>query len=202
MQEKRNEIMEDEYTDISDEKASPLKGFDEKSAALLQPLIGKFLKAYTEKSDDAQDSSWLDEHLQSELSEKSSEEIAAIRQEIQKTVALWDINMQSIAEACAQGQSKEEWLEGKLAEAAVGVNVQDYGEYLAVADATIHQANQEAIQNIDSVNAKPSYEDELKDLKCDFFKYSNIIIVDTKISIINILSYIISYVLEINCLCQ
>ena len=163
MREKRNDLMEDEYTEIVDEKVSPPNGFDEKTAKLLQPLIGKFLRAYTEKPDDVQDSSWLDEHLQEELPEKSSEEIAAMRQEIQKTVAVWDKNIQSITEACAQGQTKEEWLEGKLSEAAIGVNVQDYGDYLAVTDAAIHQANQEAIQNIDNMNFNPSREDELSE---------------------------------------
>ena len=54
--------------------------------------------------------------------------------------------MASIHEACAEGKSKEEWLEGKLQESTIGVNVSDYGTYLAEANTELHQANQEAIE--------------------------------------------------------
>ena len=161
MRDKRDEFMEEDYAELTDEKIPPLKGFDEKAAGLLQPLIGKFLKAYAERPADVRDSSWLDEHIQAELPEKSTEEIAVIRQEIHKTVATWEENMQSIDEACSQGQTKEEWLEGKLSETAVGVNVADYGNYLAVADTALHQANQETIQSIDGIHVAPSDIEEL-----------------------------------------
>ena len=72
--------------------------------------------------------------------------IQTIRKEIRTSVAAWDEDMASIHEACAEGKSKEEWLEGKLQESTIGVNVSDYGTYLAEANTELHQANQEAIE--------------------------------------------------------
>lgn len=141
----RNTSPEEEYTDVSEQSITPVKGFDEKSASLLTPILGQFMKAYEENADES-DTSWLDVPLKEALPERSGEEIQAIRQEIRESIATWDANMASINEACAQGKTKEEWLEGKLQEATIGVNVADYGTYLAEANTELHQANQEAIE--------------------------------------------------------
>lgn len=146
----RNETWEDEYVEITEEKKVPaMKGFDEESASKLQPLIAEFMSAYAEKGADNAEGSWLDEKLKSELPDKTDEEILSIREEIKKSVRSWDENMASINKACAEGQTKEEWFEGKLQESSVGVNVEDYGNYLALTNTGLHQENQELIEQIE-----------------------------------------------------
>ena len=145
MTDKRYTAPEEEYTEITEKPLAPVKGFDEKSAEALAPILGRFMKAYEESADE-QDAAWLAAPLKDELPERSEEEIATIRQEIHESVAAWDANMASIHEACAEGKTKEEWLEGKLQEATIGVNVSDYGTYLAEANTELHEANQEAIE--------------------------------------------------------
>ncbi len=151
----KNETWEDEYTEITEEKKVPaMKGFDEEAASKLQPLIADFIGAYAEKGAESTDGSWLDEKLKSELPDKTDEEILAIREEIKKSVRSWDENMASINKACAEGQTKEEWLEGKLQESSVGVNVEDYGNYLALTNAGLHRENQETIEQIEEIPAE------------------------------------------------
>ncbi len=104
---------EEEYKDISEDTAAPVKGFDEKSAEQLAPIMGRFMQAYEESEQD-EESTWLDAPLKEELPERSDEEIQTIRKEIHTSVAAWDEDMASIHDACAEGKSKEEWLEGKL----------------------------------------------------------------------------------------
>ena len=153
MANKNERITEDEYAEITAEKKLPtLKGFDEEAASKLHPLMEKFIGAYAENTDVA-DGSWIDEQLKSELPDKSDEEILAIREEIRKSVQSWDENMKSLDEACAQGQTKEEWLEGKLQEASAGVSVEDYGNGLALTSAALHQENQRAVGQIDGFPA-------------------------------------------------
>ena len=107
--------------------------------------MGRFMQAYEESEQD-EESTWLDAPLKEELPERSDEEIQTIRKEIHTSVAAWDEDMASLHDACAEGKSKEEWLEGKLQESTIGVNVSDYGTYLAEANTELHQANQEAIE--------------------------------------------------------
>ena len=134
-----------EYTDVSDDKLTPVKGFDIKSAEQIAPLMGRFMKAYAESEQDGE-TEWLDAPLKEAMPERSDDEIQNIRKEIHASVTKWDADMESIHEACAEGKTKEEWLEGKLQEATIGVNVADYGEYLAEANTGLHLANQEAIE--------------------------------------------------------
>ena len=141
----RHTAPKEEYKDISEGTAASVKGFDEKTAERLAPIMGRFMRAYEESEQD-DESAWLDAPLKEELPERSEEEIQTIRKEIRTSVAAWDADMASIHEACAEGKSKEEWLEGKLQESTIGVNVSDYGTYLAEANTELHQANQEAIE--------------------------------------------------------
>ena len=149
MRNKNEEWNEDDFTEVTEEKIPPMKGFDEESARQLQPLMERFMGAYAEKPEEAADASWLDEHLKAEMPDKTEEEIQSIRQDIQKSVAAWDENMQSLDDALSQGQTKEEWLEGKMQEATVGANVSDYGKCLALTNVGLHQENQKAISLID-----------------------------------------------------
>ena len=145
MTNKQHAAPEEEYKDISEDTVAPVKGFDEQSAEQLAPIMGRFMQAYEESEQD-EESVWLDAPLKEELPERSEEEIQTIRKEIHTSVAAWDEDMASIHDACAEGKSKEEWLEGKLQESTIGVNVSDYGTYLAEANTELHQANQETIE--------------------------------------------------------
>lgn len=147
MTKKQYDVPIEDYKDVAEETISKAKSFDEQSATQLQAIIGRFLKAY-EAADLDEESTWLEAPLQEELPEKTAEDIRHIRQTIQQSVAAWDENMVSLHEACAEGKTKEEWLEGKLQEATVGVNIEDYGNYLAQTTTELHQENRDAIEEI------------------------------------------------------
>ncbi|MBE6097231.1 MAG: hypothetical protein E7198_05450 [Schwartzia succinivorans] len=135
----------EKHTDILESKLTPLAGFDKESAEKIAPLMGSFMKAYAGSEQDGE-GEWLYTPLKEALPERSDDEIANIRKEIHASVTKWNADMESIREACADGKTKEEWLEGKLQEAAIGVNVADYGAYLAETSTGLHLANQEAIE--------------------------------------------------------
>ena len=154
MRNKHEEWNEDEFAEITEEKIPPMNGFDESSAKLLQPVIERFMGAYAEKPEEVTDASWLDEHLRAELPDKTDEEIQSIREDIKRSVTVWDENMQSLNDALSQGQTKEEWLEGKMQETTVGVNVADYGKCLALTQAGLHEENQKALNQIEGGSAE------------------------------------------------
>ena len=78
--------------------------FTAEQAKELQPLLAKFLASYDTA---AQNPEWLVDSLQAEQPEKSTEEIGKLAEDIRTSVGIWEENMASLNNACAEGISKE-----------------------------------------------------------------------------------------------
>ena len=120
--------------------------FDLENAKQLHPLLEKFLSSYGEQ---AQDPAWLVNALQNEHPEKTPEEIQNLAQGIRDSVDIWNDNMASLNQACAEGTSKENWLAGRLQEAAAETPVNEYGADLTKLGTALHAANNSAIAEIE-----------------------------------------------------
>lgn len=117
---------------IDADTARPI--LSEEEAKALKPILKRFMESYAKKPADLSDEAWLNGKLQEELPEKSPEEIQTMSKEIIEGVQTFDTNLASVNEACDCGKTKEEWFRDKCQEAAVGMSVQDYGEYLRSVD--------------------------------------------------------------------
>lgn len=140
-------IIDAEYTEISVEPVTNFSEINEETVKKLHPILQRFMDSYAAKPKDMTDETWLAQKLGEELPEKSSEEIAAMSREIVASVEEFDRNLTSLNKACETGTPKEVWLADKLQNAAVGVNVVDYGNYLQGIDDTL-RANNEAMMNV------------------------------------------------------
>lgn len=133
--------------------------FSEKEAAQLAPVMERFMTAYGEDTSE-NGSEWLAKTLQAEHPEKSTEEITALADKIRQSVGIWDENMASLNEACAEGISKEEWLSDRLQDAAAGEPVAEFGNELATAKALLHTANQLNMGEIEGKSASQTQEQD------------------------------------------
>ena len=131
---------------------TPAKNFSEENARALKPIIQRFIQSYRQKPMDMTDESWLTTTLSEELPDEPPETIQAMTREICGGISAWNENIQSVRQACAQGQSTDSWLANKLQETAVGMNVAEYGQYLSNIDATL-RANNEALINVIQTNS-------------------------------------------------
>ncbi len=140
-------IIDAEYTEISVEPVTNFSEINEETVKNLRPILQRFMDSYAAKPKDMTDEAWLTQKLGEEMPEKSSEEITAMSREIVASVEEFDKNLTSLNKACEAGTPKEVWLADKLQNAAVGVNVVDYGNYLQGIDDTL-RANNEAMMNV------------------------------------------------------
>lgn len=140
-------IIDAEYTEISVEPVTNFSEINEETVKKLRPILQRFMDSYAAKPKDMTDETWLAQKLGEELPGKSSEEIAAMSREIVANVEEFDRNLTSLNKSCKAGTPKEVWLADKLQNAAVGVNVVDYGNYLQGIDDTL-RANNEAMMNV------------------------------------------------------
>ena len=69
-------------------------------------------------------------------------------QEIVQSVAEWNDNVKSLHESVLRGKKESEWLADKLQDAAVGMSVADYGNYLAEIDHVLAANNQAMMDTI------------------------------------------------------
>ena len=142
-----------EFDETSDKKIISIEGFGEDDATDLSPLLQKFIIAQSENK--------IVETLKEELPEESPEEIQTLYSEIQNNVANWNADINEINISCAEGSTVEEWLSRKLSESAIGVNVQDYENFLSSILDSLHKENFDFLKNLGMENsfiAKPSSE--------------------------------------------
>lgn len=131
-----------EHTEYQEEETEiQIEGFSEKEAKELKEILQDFLSSYTEKPEDMSDEEWLKGKLKQELPEKSEEEIEDTAKEITQGVKTYDENLASLNKSCSEGIPKEQWLSDTLRDAAVGMNVNQFGEYLAGIDQAITETN-------------------------------------------------------------
>lgn len=146
---KENVIVDAEYTIIREERVPPrLEEFSEKEALELKANLQCFLKSYSAKDEAVSDEEWLAGELGKALPEESRESVQALSREILAGVKTWDENMASLNEAVLRGKKESQWLADKLQDAAVGVPVAEYGNYLSEIDQVLAANNQAMMEAV------------------------------------------------------
>lgn len=118
------------------------------SEQALKDLLLRFLKSYEQKSKETTDEEWLREQLQKELPDKDHKDILKMAKEIVDSISLYSTQLKELNESCEKGQSKEKWLSKKFQDMAVGVSVNEFGNYLKGIDNSIDLANQQMLRTV------------------------------------------------------
>lgn len=140
-----------EYTaagDIPFNREVQLDGITEKEAGELYKVLKRFMKAYHEKDPECSDLEWLEECYRRELPEWEEEQTARLAGETLSGIREYDRNLESAREAARQGISSEKWLERKLTEAAKGLSINEFGNYLARIDTALADANAQMMRTV------------------------------------------------------
>lgn len=139
-------VMKASTNDIND--TILIEEVSEEEAFEASDIIQKFVKSYSEKGNDVSDEQWLRNELKSELPEKSEKEIQQMASEIIASVNEFDTNLSDINERCGSGMEHSAWLANKISDAATGVSVIEFGNYLNAIDTSITNANAQMMRTI------------------------------------------------------
>ena len=120
---------------------SDIVNLNDNTAKEVSKLIRKFVSSYTQKPNELDDKEWLKNELKSELSYLSDEEAEKLSEECFSEIKNYDNNLKSLQDAVKSGESKESWFNRKSKEAASGMSVNEFGEYLKAVDETISISN-------------------------------------------------------------
>ena len=145
------QIEEMENVEIREEtEITPLKidGLSEKEIEELAQAERRFVRAYAERAPEDMEGKWLEMQLAKELPEKTQEEIETMAGEILASVETFDSNLQELNVACGSGTSKEAWFAKKMSEAAEGMAMVDYGNYLNSIDNALGLANDQMMRTV------------------------------------------------------
>ena len=111
-------------------------------------MIGKFVGGYSKKDKGLTDEVWLAKELQSELPDKSAEELCGLASEIMESVKEYNLNYQDVCNVAKHGIESNKWLTNKISEVSVGLSVIDYGNYLNAIDNSITNANAQMLRTV------------------------------------------------------
>lgn len=120
----------------------------DKDVKEFKKLLSRFIKSYTQKSDDVTCEEWLAGQFREEFPEKTDEEIEKLSIDTVTAISEYDANLVELDESCANGKSKESWFEEKSREAAAGMSVQDYGKYLQGISDSIELGNEYMLNTV------------------------------------------------------
>lgn len=123
-------------------------GLSEQEIEELAEAEKRFIRAYAEREPEDTEGKWLAVQLKKELPEKTEEEIETMAGEILDSVGAFDSNLQELNAACSSGISKESWFAKKMSEAAEGMSMVDYGNYLNGIDNALNIANDQMMRTV------------------------------------------------------
>ncbi len=132
----------DENQSPVDGKQAEVEEFTEEKAQEMRRILQTFLSSYAKKPEDVTTEDWLAAELVRQMPEISEDEAKKLAKDTVKTVDLYDNKLEEVNSYCASGHTKEEWLSDTLQQAAVGVEVNQFGAYLSGIDQAITEANQ------------------------------------------------------------
>lgn len=132
---------------MNEKKEIKFENLTEKEAKEFKKLLSKFIKSYSNKSAGISDKEWLKEQFIKELDidEVEAEKMA---DETVDSINEYDENLKSINESSAKGISKEQWLSNRISDAATGVSINQYGEYLNGINNALTSANEHMLNAI------------------------------------------------------
>lgn len=129
-------------------------GMGEKEARTLSEIAFRFFQAYDEKPEDMSNKAWLANQLARELPELSLKEADDTAERLITGIDEFEQGLASLEDACRHGQSKEEWFRDQSQLAAIGMNVNDYGNRLANIDRSLFMANCQLLRFIAAQDGK------------------------------------------------
>lgn len=139
-----NKRQDENLTEIGEKtECKTVDCITEKEAKSFISLFRKCLKSYKEKDAAMTDEEWLTQLFKNEIKETTDEEAAEDAKGIVEALQEYDENLKAVNEAAVSGKSKENWLTGKMQEAAVGMSVHEYGQTLQAMDDILYQKNME-----------------------------------------------------------
>lgn len=159
--------MEEQEKDILliDEVYTPIT---EKELENLQPMVEDFVESY-ELNQDRPVEEWLSEKLQTELPERTQEEVQTMAKEIVESIRTFEANKKSLSETIATGRSKESWFASKVKEATSRMSVEQTVQYLQNLDNAVNTANEALTRTIltqaGQVNLNPNLDGYLAETK-------------------------------------
>lgn len=134
--------------DIPFNREPQLEGLSEKETKELYAVLKRFMEAYHEKNPESSEREWLKGCYQRELPEWEEEKIEKLTQETLSSIEEYDRNLKTAKEAARQGISSEDWLKGKITEAAKGLSVHEFGNYLSRVDAALEMGNAQMMRTV------------------------------------------------------
>ena len=117
-----------------------IDGLTEREASEFKTLLTKFVKSYSAKDAAVSDKDWLRGEYKREL-DISDEKADDMARETIDAIRAYDENFKDLNESCSAGKPKEQWFADKLTDAASGVSVIEYGNYLDSIDTAVTNAN-------------------------------------------------------------
>lgn len=129
-----------------DEELAPHISVDE--AQELKPIQKKFMESYLEHKDSMPVEDWLRAEMAENLSERSSEEIAQMSDEIITTLRVQEEKKASLEKAIANGRSKESWFASEAKAATSYLSAQEASKYLQGLDNALNTANESLYRTI------------------------------------------------------
>ena len=136
MEEKEYLLVDEIYTPVTEED---LKN--------LNPIVEDFVDSY-EKNQERPIEEWLSEKLQSELPEKSADEVRAMANEIEESVRAFENKKESLNETLASGRVKESWFAIEVKIATSRMSVEQAVQYLQGLDNAVNIAKEALTRTI------------------------------------------------------
>ena len=141
-------MIDEVYTPVTEEDYENLK-----------PIVEDFVESY-EQNQDRPVEEWLSEKLQTELPDKTQEEVQSMAKEIVESVRTFESTKKSLSETGATGRSKESWFAEQVKTATSRMSVEQTVQYLQSLDNAVNTANESLTRTImtqaGQVNQNPS----------------------------------------------
>ena len=131
-------------------------GITESEAIEIKNVLKRFMQSYADKDSETSEKTWLAKQFKTELPHLSDAEAENMSNEVLESISEFDDNLASLDEACAKGINKEDWFSNKISEAASGMSVVDYGNYLNNIDTAISNANAQMVRTLNTKSGEIS----------------------------------------------
>ncbi|MBP3411866.1 MAG: hypothetical protein J6K89_01260 [Oscillospiraceae bacterium] len=133
-----------------------MENLGEVEAKEYKRLLTQFLRSYKSKGQDVSDARWLEQEFKKELPNLPEGKAAEMAAEIVGSTSEYDAHLSDLNKACKQGTTKEQWLSEKVAEAAKGMSVVDYGNYLYSVNSSLENANAQMLRTVTTKSGEVS----------------------------------------------
>ena len=120
--------------------------------AALKNVMDGFISSYTERDKAVDFSDWLAKRFQHEMPNMPVDASKRLSKEIIEGVKAYDQTLSDLNAAVESGQSKEEWLADRTAEAYADMPLDDTGGKLQKIDADLNTSNTLLMQEIEGID--------------------------------------------------